>query len=212
VLKIFNLNGSSLQIRSKQRTSGASTKQCGMSFELTEFHSDIIKQASDMRMHKPQIRIVHHDHFAVVTWFDTHIIVRGSKSSNFRRSIFKLKIQLFIFAKNLTKQLVLIAKGILKLDDSKGKTLGNESSLTPESESEMCHEDLPMRQRPVNSSVLRLGFSSSSELEESSLEKSRSLRAAHARDIIFWNFFFFLSPNRYFFLSSPLSLESFRLL
>jgi hypothetical protein len=30
-----------------------------------------------------------------------------------------------------------------------------------------------------------MDLSSSSELEESSLEKSRSLRAAHARDIIF---------------------------
>jgi hypothetical protein len=62
-----------------------------------------------------------------------------------------------------------------------------------------------MRQRPVKLPVLRLGLSSSSELEESSLEKLRSLRAAHARDIIFWNyFFFFLSSKRYFFLSSPL--------
>jgi hypothetical protein len=32
---------------------------------------------------------------------------------------------------------------------------------------------------------LCLTFSSSSELEESSLEKSRSLRVAHAQDIIF---------------------------
>jgi hypothetical protein len=48
----------------------------------------------------------------------------------------------------------------------------------------MCHEDLPMRQRSVKSSVLHLGFSSSSELEESSLEKSMSLRAAHAWDIV----------------------------
>jgi hypothetical protein len=89
---------------------------------------------------------------------------------------------------------------------------GDKSSLTSESESEMYHEALPMRQRPVKSSVLRLGFSSSSELEESLLEKSRSLRAAHARDIIFWNFFFFLSLMLYFFLLSPLSLELFRLL
>jgi hypothetical protein len=37
-----------------------------------------------------------------------------------------------------------------------------------------------------------LGLSSSSELEESLLEKSRSLRAAHVRDIIFWNFFYAL--------------------
>jgi hypothetical protein len=50
--------------------------------------------------------------------------VRGLKSSDFRRSIFKLKIQLFVFTKNLVKQLVLIAKGILKLEDSQRKTLG----------------------------------------------------------------------------------------
>jgi hypothetical protein len=75
----------------------------------------------------------------------------------------------------------------------------------------MCRDDLPMRQRPVKWLVLRLGLSSSSELEESSLEKSRLLRAAHAQDIIFWNFFF-LSPKRYLFLPSPLSLESFWLL
>jgi hypothetical protein len=42
-----------------------------------------------------------------------------------------------------------------------------------------------MRQRPVKSHVLHLGLSSSSELEESSLEKSRSLRAAYAQNIIF---------------------------
>jgi hypothetical protein len=57
--------------------------------------------------------------------------------------------------------------------------------ITSESESEMCRDDLPMRQRPVKSTVLCLDLSSSSELEESSLEKSRSLGVAHARDIIF---------------------------
>jgi hypothetical protein len=68
----------------------------------------------------------------------------------------------------------------------------------------MCRNNLPMRQRLVKSLILCLGLSSSSELEESWLEKSRSLRAAHAHDIIFWNFFFFfMSPKRYFFLSSP---------
>jgi hypothetical protein len=77
-----------------------------------------------MTMHKSQIRIVNHDHFAVVAWFGTRIIVRGSKSSNFGRRTFKLKIQLFVFTKNFVKQLVLIAKNILKLDDSKGNTLG----------------------------------------------------------------------------------------
>jgi hypothetical protein len=116
--------------------------------------------------------------------------VCGSKSSNFGRSTFKLKIQLFVFIKNLAKQLVLIAKSILKLNDSQKRLSGDESSLTSESESEMYREDLSMRQRLVKSPILRLGFPSSSELEESSLEKSRSPRAAHAQDIIFCNFFF----------------------
>jgi hypothetical protein len=56
-------------------------------------------------------------------------------------------------------------------------------SLISESELEMFLEDLPMRQRPVKSHFLHLGF----------LEKSKSLRTAHARDMIFWNFFFFKS-------------------
>jgi hypothetical protein len=34
-------------------------------------------------------------------------------------------------------------------------------------------------------SFLHLVFSSSSELEESSLKKSKSLKAAHAQDVIF---------------------------
>jgi hypothetical protein len=28
-----------------------------------------------MGMHKPQIRIVNHDHIALITWFGTHIII-----------------------------------------------------------------------------------------------------------------------------------------
>jgi hypothetical protein len=52
------------------------------------------------------------------------IIVHGLKRSNLRKRTLKLKIQLFILMKNLAKQLVLIAKGILKLDDSQRKTLG----------------------------------------------------------------------------------------
>jgi hypothetical protein len=111
--------------------------------------------------------------------------VRRSKRSNLKKRTLKHKIQLFILTKNHAKQLVLIVKGILKLDDSQRKTFGDESSLTLELKSEMCHDDLPMRQRSVKLPILRLGLSSSSELEESSLKKSRSLRAAHARDIIF---------------------------
>jgi hypothetical protein len=72
-----------------------------------------------MRVYESHIRIVNHDHSAVIIWIGTHILVHGSKSSNFGRSIFKLKIQFFIFMKNLVKQLVLVAKGIFKLNDSK---------------------------------------------------------------------------------------------
>jgi hypothetical protein len=43
----------------------------------------------------------------------------------------------------------------------------------------------PMRQMSVKSAFLHFGFSSSSELEESSLEKLKSLWTAHAQDIIF---------------------------
>jgi hypothetical protein len=48
----------------------------------------------------------------------------GSKRSNLRKRTLKLKIQLLVLTKNLAKQLVLIVKGILKLDDSQRKTLG----------------------------------------------------------------------------------------
>jgi hypothetical protein len=109
--------------------------------------------------------------------------MRGSKRRNFRKCIFKLKIQLFVFAKNLIKQLVLVAQSIFKISDSQRKTLGDRSSLALESESEMCREYLLIRQRSVKSPSLRLTFSSSSEPEESSLEKSRSLRVAHSWDI-----------------------------
>jgi hypothetical protein len=106
--------------------------------------------------------------------------------------------------KTLSSNLSWLQRAFLSLATHKERPLGDESSLTSESELEMCRDDLPMRKRPVKSPVLRLGLSSSSELEESSLKKSRSLRTAHTRDIIFWNFFFFLSLKWYFFLSSPL--------
>jgi hypothetical protein len=124
VLKIFNLKGRSPQIRSKQGSSGASTKQCGMSFELSKFQPGTIKQTYNMRVYEPQIRIVNHDHFAFITWFDTHIIVRESKRSNFRKNTFELKIQFLVHMKNLAKQLVLVAQSTFKLGDSQRKTLG----------------------------------------------------------------------------------------
>jgi hypothetical protein len=63
-----------------------------------------------------------------------------------------------------------------------------------------------MRQR-LKSPFLHFSFSSSSELKESSLEKSKLLKAAHTQDM---NFFFFFLPLKWcFFLSSPLLLEFF---
>jgi hypothetical protein len=76
-----------------------------------------------MKMDEPQIRIANHDHSAVFTWFGTHIIVRGSKRSNFGKRIFKFKIQLFVLTKNLAKQLDLVAQSIFKFSDSQRKTL-----------------------------------------------------------------------------------------
>jgi hypothetical protein len=123
VLKIFNLTSSSLQIRSKQWATSASTQKCGTSFELSDFQPSTIKQTSNMRVYEPQIRIVNHDHNTTITWLGTHIIVRGSKRSNLRKGTLKLKIQLFVLTKNLAKQLDLIAKGILKFGYSQRKTL-----------------------------------------------------------------------------------------
>jgi hypothetical protein len=76
-----------------------------------------------MWVYESQIYIVNHDHSTAVTWLATHIIVHGSKRSNLRRKTLKHKIQLFVLTKNLAKQFVLIAKDILKLDDSQKKTL-----------------------------------------------------------------------------------------
>jgi hypothetical protein len=118
MLKIINLNNRSLQIRSKHRTASASTKQSRTSFELSEFQSGTIKQPSNMRMHEPQIHIVNHDHSAVITWLSTHTIMNISKRSNFGKSTFNFKIQLFVLTKNLAKQFVLIALIILKVNGS----------------------------------------------------------------------------------------------
>jgi hypothetical protein len=123
VLKIFNLNGSNLQIRSKHRATSAGTQKCGTSFELSEFQPGTVKQPSNMRVNEPQICIVNHDHSTSITWLGTHIIVHGSKRSNLRKRTLNLNIQLFVLAKNLTRQLVLVAKSIFKFGDSQRKTL-----------------------------------------------------------------------------------------
>jgi hypothetical protein len=105
VLKIFNLNGSGLQIRSKQRTTSASTQKCGTSFELSEFQPGTVKQTSIMRVNESQICIVNHDRSTSVTCLGTHIIVRGSKRNNLKKRTLKLKIQLFVLMKTLPSNL-----------------------------------------------------------------------------------------------------------
>jgi hypothetical protein len=140
-----------------------------------------------------QIHIVNQDHCTSITCLGTHIIMRGSKRNNLRKRTLKLKIQLFVLAKTLPSNLSWLQRVFSSSATRKERPSGDESSLTSQSKSEMRRDELPMRQRPVKSPILRLSRSSSSELEESSLEKSRSLRVAHARDIIFCNFFFFLS-------------------
>jgi hypothetical protein len=67
-----------------------------MRFELSELQLDTLKSTCDLRVHVPQICIVIHDHFTVIPWFGTHIIVHGLKRSNFRKGILKLKIQLLV--------------------------------------------------------------------------------------------------------------------
>jgi hypothetical protein len=70
----------------------------------------------------------------------------------------------------------LVAQSILKIDNLGRKTLKDRSSLTSESESESFCEDLPIRHSPVKLPYLHLFFSSSSDLEESSLEKQKLLK------------------------------------
>jgi hypothetical protein len=79
----------------------------------------------------------------------------------------------------------LIAQSILKLNNFQKRLSKDRSSLTSELESEAFLEDLPIRHNPVKSPFLHLVFSSSFEIEESSLEKSKSLKTAHAQDMIF---------------------------
>jgi hypothetical protein len=131
--------------------------------------------------------------------------VRTEEKQSQKKKLSSSRFNFWFSRKTLPSNLSWLQRAFSSSTTRKERPSGDESSLTSQSESEMCHDDLPMRQRLVKSPVLRLGLSYSSELEESSLEKSRSLRAAHAQDIIFWNFFFFfLSLKWYFFLSSPL--------
>jgi hypothetical protein len=56
-----------------------------------------------------------------MVWHSYHHVWIEEKQ--FQKSTFKLKIKLLVLTKNLAKQLILIAKGTLKLGDSQRKTL-----------------------------------------------------------------------------------------
>jgi hypothetical protein len=146
MFKIFNLNGSSLQIRSKHRITNTSTEQRGTSFELSEFQPSTIKQTCNTRVYEPQIHIVNHDHIVVIICLGTHIIMRGLKSSNFRKKNSQAQDSTFLFSwKTLPSNLSWLQIAFLSSTTRKKRPSGDESSLTSELKSEMCHEALPMR-------------------------------------------------------------------
>jgi hypothetical protein len=102
VLKIINLNGSSLQIRSKQRATSASTQKCGTSFfELSAFQpSTISKLATCECMSHISAQLT------MIILQLSHGLALISSCADRREAIsekstFKLKIQLFVFVKNL---------------------------------------------------------------------------------------------------------------
>jgi hypothetical protein len=164
MLKIFNLNGTILQIRSKQRATSASTKLQGMSFELSEFQLGTVKLSSNLSVHQSQVSIVHLDHFAIVTWLSTHIIMHWLKRSNLRKKNSNSRFNFLFSRKIQPSNLSWLHKEFSSPTTLKERPLGDRSSLTLESELKMFLEDLPMRQRLVKSLCLHLTFSSSSRL------------------------------------------------
>jgi hypothetical protein len=126
---------------------------------------------------------VHHDHITIFTWFTTHIIVHRPERSNFSKRVFQFKIQLFCSHEKPYKTTYL---GCTKHSQARQPWKKDSRSIDHQlQESESFHEDLPIRHNLVKSPLLHLIFSSSSELEESSLKKSKSLKAANSRDMIF---------------------------
>jgi hypothetical protein len=106
--------------------------------------------------------------------------MRELKRNNLRKKLLISRFNFLFSRKTLPSNLSWLQIAFSSLATRKERPSRDESSLTSESESEMCYDDLPMRNRPVKSPVLRLGLSSSSELE-----KSRSPMAAHIQNIIF---------------------------
>jgi hypothetical protein len=99
------------------------------------------------------------------------------------KMVFQSKIQLFVLTKTLQSNISWLHKAFSSSTTLEERLTKDRSSLTSESES--FGKDFPIRHSSVKSPFLHLIFSSSSELEESSLEKLKSLKAAHAQDMIF---------------------------
>jgi hypothetical protein len=124
-------------------------------FELSEFQPGIIKQTCNMRIQEPKIRIVDHDHIAVITWFDTHIIVHRSKRSNLRKKNFQAQDSTSCsHKKTLQSNVSWLQRAFSSSVTLKERLSRDRSSLVSKSESEMFLKDLPMRQKLVKSSFL----------------------------------------------------------
>jgi hypothetical protein len=89
----------------------------------------------------------------------------------------------FFLTKTLQSNLCWLQKAFSNSTTLEEGLSKDRSSLITELES--FREDLPIRHNPVKSPLLHLIFSSSSEMEESSLKKSKSLKEAHTQDMIF---------------------------
>jgi hypothetical protein len=100
----------------------------------------------------------------------------------------KLKIQLLIFTEDLTKQLVLFAKSNFKFNDSQRKTLGGWVITYIEVGVGDVSRRLAHEAKAGEVACLALGsliLLWAGGVIAGEVEKSRSLRVAHARDIIF---------------------------
>jgi hypothetical protein len=123
-----------------------------------------------MRMHQPQVSIVHNNHFIIVTWFSTHIIVHCLKEAISEEAFFSSRFNILFSRKTLQSNLSWLHKALSSSVTLKERLSGDRLSLTSEL---------------VKSPFLDLGFTSPSELEDASLKKLKSLKAAHAQDMIF---------------------------
>jgi hypothetical protein len=156
-----------------------------MSFELSEFQFGTLKLTYNLSVHNPQVSIFYHNHFAIFTWFSTHIIVHRLKKAISVKEFSSSRFNFLFSQKTLQSNLSWLHNTFSSLATLKERLAKDRSSLRSVSKSEVFLEDLLIRHRLVKSPCLHLTFSSSSELEESPLEKLKLLKVAHAQDMIF---------------------------